>query len=392
MESKELVKTIAPRMIDLRRELHRRPELGKEEYTTTRLIKEELVREGIKILDYDLETGVIALVEGAEPGETVALRADIDALPLQEETGLEYASLIDGVMHACGHDLHTAIVLGAGIVLHRQRRHLKGRVALLFQPGEELLYGAKRIGESGVFKDLNIREIVGIHCTPGFKVGTVGIRYGQFMASSDAFSITVTGAGGHGAHPQLSVDPIVISAQIITALQTLISRETSPLDTLVISVCKIHGGTAFNIIPDQVVMEGTVRALSPQVQAGVEEMLTRISKGVAGSMQGDAEVAYQIGTQPLISDDAVVQRMEQALTESIGKENIHYIQEATTGSEDFSEYSKFAKIGYCRIGARGDDPRSAKPLHSSGVALDEGAIPVGMEFLATYAQNALNQG
>lgn len=382
---------IAREMVAFRHALHRRPELGGEEYQTTRSLIARLTQEGIEIVDCGLETGVLALVRGQKPGETIALRADIDALPLTEQTGVEFASETPGVMHACGHDFHTAIVLGAGIALQRMREELCGNVLLVFQPGEEVLLGARQIGDSGVLEKLNVKSMVGIHCTPGFRVGEVGIRRGQFMASSSEVIIKIKGRGGHGAHPQMAVDPVLVAGNIITSLQSLVSREISPLDTLVISICKMQAGDAFNIIPNEVTLEGTVRTLSEEVQQNIGPMIDRLCKGIAGAYRASAETEVIRGTVPLVCDSEVVDMLEKSLIRTIGQENIIHIQEATTGSEDFSEYGKHTKIAYCRIGARGENPLSHNSLHSPVIALDDGAVEVGINVLVGYCMTALNK-
>ena len=387
---KKQAEELAPELIEFRRQLHRFPELGCKEVETTKQIIDQLKRYEIEILDYQLETGAIAIVRGEKPGRTIAVRADIDALPLQELSGVDFASENSGTMHACGHDFHPTIILGAAKILNEAKNQLQGNVIFVFQPAEETLQGAKLIAKTSVFADQKVESILGIHCTPGFDTGVVGIKRGQFMASSSTLKITVKGESGHGANPHLCVDPVLIAGQIIVSLQSLVSRETSPLDTLVISICKISGGTAVNIIPEQVVLEGTVRTLSDTVLDGVEEMITRMAGIVAQAYRGSAEVELIKGTKPLMCDDEVVDDLEQSLFKSIGKQNIQYIQDATTGSEDFSEYSNHTKVAYCRIGARGEDERSHVPLHNAHIALDENVIEKGVNIVATYCLQAQN--
>lgn len=381
---KEDIDSILPYIIGFRRNLHKYPELGMQEQLTTRKIKNALEDNNVEILDYPLKTGAIAIIRGKNKGKTIALRGDIDALPLKEKSGVEYRSVNKGLMHACGHDFHTSIMLGTAMLMNKFRDKLYGNIIFVFQPGEEVLQGAKAICKTGVIEDYNIESILGIHCTPGFNIGEVGIRYGKFLASSSKLMIKVNGRSGHGAHPQNSIDPILIASHIIIGLQELVSRETSPLDSLVISICKISAGQAPNIIPDSVIMEGTVRTISNEMQDKIEDMINRIASNIAEAYRGSAEVNFNRGTIPLICDNDIVEILEKSLETSIGKGNIIKITEPTTGSEDFSEYSKYIKTAYCRIGARGEDERSSHVLHSSSIALDEGVIEKALNVTTNY--------
>lgn len=258
---KKLAKEIEQQLIFIRRELHQYPELSMEEFQTTRLIRGWLSEAGLSFMDLDLPVGVVAEVAGEKPGPTIALRADIDALPVTEETGLPFASRVPGKMHACGHDFHTAAMIGAAILLQRHAAHLKGRVRFLFQPGEERAEGARVLIEAGALN--GVSGILGMHNKPDLPVGTVGIRVGPLMASADRFEIRVKGRGGHGAIPERAVDPIVAASAVVTGLQTVVSRNISPLESAVVSVCRIQAGTTWNVIPDDAVLEGTVRTFHP---------------------------------------------------------------------------------------------------------------------------------
>lgn len=376
-------------LIEFRRELHAHPELSMEEYETTERIKRELNRHGIEILNYPLKTGVLAVIRGQNPGKTIALRADIDALPVQECSDVPFLSQNPGIMHACGHDFHVTNVLGAGILLQAQRERLKGNVLLVFQPAEEALHGSKTICATGVFEDMHVESILGMHVTPGFKVGEVGIRYGQFMASPATVCIEVIGKSGHSAHPQDSIDPVLPAAHIITALQSFVSREISPIDSAVISICEITAGSAPNIIPDRVMLKGSIRTLSNEMFDRVSKAVERISTNVAHAFRAEAKTSLIRGALPLICNDEAVAALEESLIKTIGNKNIIRIGEPTMGSEDFSEYSLHTKVVYCRIGARGADERSAKVLHSSGIALDENVIEVAVNVLANYCVDLL---
>lgn len=387
----ELDDLLKDKLIAFRRDLHAHPELGLHEYETTKKIKNVLNANGIEILDYPLETGVLAIIRGGKPGKTIALRADIDALAIEEQSGVPFSSLNPGVMHACGHDFHVTNLLGASILLQKNREILNGNVLLVFQPGEEGYNGSKIICDTGVFEDLNVQSILGTHITPGFKVGQAGIRYGQFMASSSVLHIEVKGKSGHAAHPQRGIDPVVPAAHIVTALQYFVSREIAPIgDSAVISICKVRAGSASNIIPDKVVLEGSVRTLTNEMYEYIGKAIERICTNVAKAFRTEAEVELRSGTRPLICNTDTVEGLEESLKGTIGAENIIKIGEPTMGSEDFSEYGQHTKIAYCRIGARGEDARSAVVLHNSHIALDEGVIKVAAEILANYCVDTLS--
>ena len=269
----ELIQQYTSDAIEIRRHIHRHPELSMEEKNTTEFISQQLLKYGIEISDIPFKSGVLGILKGGEDGHTILLRADIDALPMVEKSGLPFASENTGVCHSCGHDIHTTALLLAARVLSSLRDELKGTVLFLFQPAEERLSGSQMVIDSGVFEKYHPDFAVGLHCWPDIPAGTIGIRRGSFMASSDTVKLTIRGKGGHGAHPHKSIDPVMTSAYILTELQTIISRTIAPLDSAVLTIGKITGGTAANIIPDEVVMEGTVRTVSKETRALMEETL-----------------------------------------------------------------------------------------------------------------------
>ena len=269
----ELIQQYTDDAIEIRRHIHRHPELSMEEKNTTEFISQQLLKYGIEISDIPFKSGVLGILKGGENGHTILLRADIDALPMVEKSGLPFASENTGVCHSCGHDIHTTSLLLAARILSSLRDELKGTVLFLFQPAEERLSGSQMVIDSGVFEKYHPDFAVGLHCWPDIPAGTIGIRRGSFMASSDTVKLKIRGKGGHGAHPHKSIDPVMTSAYILTELQTIISRTIAPLDSAVLTIGKITGGTAANIIPDEVVMEGTVRTVSNETRALMEETL-----------------------------------------------------------------------------------------------------------------------
>ncbi len=358
--------------IEIRRQLHQNPEISNKEFETSALIKKILTENGIEIEDLGLETGVSAIIRGGKSGRTIGLRADIDALPMEEKSGLPFASKNLGVCHSCGHDINTAYLLLVGKVLQDCREELAGNVRLLFQPAEEIGKGAKDMIAKGVLtKEPAVDEIVGIHVDTMLPTGHVGLKKGSVNAGADIIDITVRGVGGHGARPAETVDPIVSAAYLITQLQTLISREISPLRPAVLSFGKIIGGTKSNIIPDTVVISGTLRTFDHETRAKIIEGIKRICKLQSESMRTTAEVVFDGAIAPLINDPDVIDKLEIAATETIGKERVIILDEPYPASDDFSEFlAKIPGVRYL-IGNRTSDPRTGLTLHSSNLIFDE---------------------
>lgn len=294
------------RLVEIRRHLHRHPELSGEEVETTAYITSLLKQAGVKITDSGLKTGVIAEVGGQRGGPVIALRADIDALPIQEETGLPYASLYPGRMHACGHDFHTAALLGAVYQLKEQESALSGTVRFLFQPAEEKAKGAQQIIAAGGLDQ--VRAVIGMHNKPDLPVGTLGIKAGPLMAAADGFAVSIRGFGSHAAVPEAGIDPIVAASHIVTALQSIVSRNVSSLGSAVISVTQIHSGNSWNIIPDTAVLEGTIRSFDGAVRSKVLKRFEEVVTGVAAALGAEASVRW-IGGPPPVINDALLARL-----------------------------------------------------------------------------------
>lgn len=391
MDTNTLVKQYSQDMVATRRHIHQYPELSNKEFKTTELIKEHLKACGAEIAEIGMKTGVVGLIRGGKPGKTVAIREDIDALPMKELTGVPYASEIDGICHSCGHDIHTTVLLYCATVLAEIKDELCGNVLLLFQPAEEVGSGAKQIVDCDFTKVAKPDVFIGLHCSPEFDAGSIGVKKGPANASSDFFSIKVCGKGGHGAHPENCIDPVVISGYIITQLQTLLSREIHPISPAVATIGMVNGGTAANIVPDFVELKGTLRTLTPEVRKQAQEAINRISKTCAAGMRGSAEVSWDLGMPPLVNDDSVIDRVIEAAEKTIGKDHIVTIQNPSLGSEDFSYLFPAFGIGaQFRLGSgNNEDPNTRHGLHNSKNVFDDSCIETGVEVLVQFTRDFL---
>jgi amidohydrolase len=382
MTSEWLVKEaeqLLPQLIHIRRELHSYPELSMEEYETTRKIRAYLEEQGIRTIPIDLPVGVLAEIEGSGPGPTIALRADLDALPVKEETGLPFASTIDGRMHACGHDFHTAAVLGAAILLQRNSERFHGRVRLIFQPAEEKGTGAMEMIKAGALD--GVQAIFGMHNKPELPVGTIGLSPGALMASVDGFGLKVTGKGGHAAIPERAIDPIVAASAIVGSLQTAVSRSISPFDRAVVSVCSFRSGSTWNVIPDDAILEGTIRTFNPTIRERLPQLIERISNGIASAYGAVAELRWHTGIPGVHNDPVMVQRVRQA-AEALQLT----IVEATpsTGGEDFAYYQTKVPGCFIWMGTSGTEE-----WHHPMFTLNEEALAPAASLFALTAIHAL---
>lgn len=367
------------RLVEVRQTLHRHPELSLEEHWTTAQIREWLSAAGIPVLPFDLPTGLIAEVRGAKPGPTVALRADIDALPVQEETGLHYASEIAGRMHACGHDFHTAVVLGAALVLQGLKDELAGTVRIFFQPAEENTHGARMLIGAGAME--GVQAVFGLHNKPDLAAGYVGVKPGPLMASADLIEITVTGKGGHAAIPNATIDPVVAGSAIVMALQTAVSRTVSPLEPAVVSIGSFQAGTAHNVIPSEALLRGTIRAFSPAVREQLRTLLTRMVREVAAGYGAAAEIRFVEGP-PAVTNDPSMADLVRRSAERLGLPVAEAAQ--TTGAEDFAEYQQLAPGCFVWLGTG-----TAEGWHHPKFMVDESMIHKGSALFAQVAVDAL---
>ncbi len=360
----------------MRRKLHRIPEKGFAEVETQRAIMDALDEIGIP---YTTErTWVIGLIEGAYPGDTVALRADMDALPITEPGECPFRSCHEGMMHACGHDAHMAIALGAAKVLHGLRDELHGRVKLLFQPAEETDGGAAPMVAAGAMENPHVDRVYGLHVMPYLPVGTVETRPGTLNASTDEIRLTIRGKSGHGAYPEQGVDAIVCAAQVVTALQSLVARNVSPLQSAVLTIGQISGGTAQNIICDAVTMRGTMRTANAALRAQMKRRVTDIATGVASAMGCEAEVNIVPGYAALVNDEKEAARVKRVASRLFGAE--HAVEKAapSMGGEDFSFFSDEAPGAFFHVGCARAEEVPAPPLHSKEFHLDEDCLTIGM--------------
>ena len=362
-------------------ELHMHPELSYEEYETTERIKRELAAAGVEILQIPLKTGVTAIVRGAKPGKTYGLRCDIDALPIAEETDLPYKSKTPGKMHACGHDFHTAAVFGAALLLQERKEELQGTVKILFQPAEESSHGAETVLETGVFSD--VTAIFGLHTAAYLPVGTLGIRAGSVMAAVDRFELNITGTGCHGGHPDEGVDTILVAASVIQAFQSIVGRNLNPFHTGVVSVTRINGGNTWNVIPDKVELEGTVRSMEKDDRIFIERRMREIAEHTAAAYGANAELLWYPGPPATVNEKAW-SAFAQKVAEESGFEVVP--QRNSTGGEDFAFYLE--KIPGCFINV---GTGVGYPNHHPKFYADEAALTPAAEYLEKLLVEALRQ-
>lgn len=360
-------------MIAWRRHLHAHPELSFQERETTRYVSERLAELDIAA-ERPCETGVVARLRGDLPGPTIALRADIDALPIQEQNDFAFASTAPGKMHACGHDGHTAIVLGVAKVLSRLRGSIAGEVRLLFQPAEEVIPGgARALLDAGALEGVD--RVVGLHLWSGFRTGLVSVRQGPIMASTDEFRLTVRGPGGHGAFPHQTPDSLVAAAAIVGQLQTVVSRRIDPLAPAVVTVGTFRGGTAFNIIPSEVSLTGTVRALDEDVRTRIQAELTRTVEHTALAHDVTVELEYKRGNPTVVNDAATTAVVNEAATAVMGEEAV-FAAEPAMGGDDFGFYSETIPSAYFWVGARNPDVGAEFPHHHPRFTVDEASLAI----------------
>lgn len=365
-------KKLSERLIKYRRELHENPELSLKEYETTKRIRKWLKEENIKILDLPLEVGVVAEIEGDYPGPTIALRSDIDALPIVEETGLDFASKNLGVMHACGHDFHTSSILGAAILINERKSELYGKVRIIFQPAEENAKGADIIIKAGALE--NVEAIFGMHNKPDLPVGTIGIKSGALMASVDRFEIDVIGVGGHAGIPDNSIDPIVVGSQIVSSLQTVVSRNLTPFSNVAISITRFQAGNTWNVIPSKAELEGTVRTFQNDVRDIIPNLMKRNVEGIASAFGAKVDFRWYPYAPSIYNHDKYTKVVTEAATE-LGYKVVEAKQSA--GGEDFALYQTKIPGYFVWMGVGG-----SKEWHHPSYNLNEEALIVAAKYFA----------
>ncbi|MBO8162168.1 MAG: amidohydrolase [Brevibacillus sp.] len=368
------------RLTEIRQQLHMYPELSFQEYKTCETVTACLTEWGIPYRRVG-ETGVVVEIVG-ERGEGLAigLRADMDALPIQEQTGLPFSSRHPGVMHACGHDGHTVILLGTARELFQRRRDLRGRVRCIFQPGEEANGAAKRLISQGVLDNPRLDVMLALHLWPHLPFGTVGVRYGAMTASCDDFTIEIVGRGGHGARPHQGVDAIAVAVQVLQAISFLVTKENNPTEPVIVHVGQIQGGEASNIIADRVILRGTVRAVAVETRQKVKERLVELVAGVARSHGARASVSYTDGIPPVINDERLTQCVEKSAQELLGIDAVHLLQAPSMGADDFGDFADLVPSTYFRLGIRKADT-PCYDLHHPQFSFDDAILPLGVKLL-----------
>ncbi|MDJ0705655.1 MAG: M20 family metallopeptidase [Leptolyngbyaceae cyanobacterium MO_188.B28] len=380
---KEIAENLAPRLIEIRRHLHSHPELSGQEYQTAAYAAGVMSSSGLHVQELVGKTGVVAELSGANLDlPALAIRTDMDALPITEGTGLEYASHKPGIMHACGHDVHTTIALGVAMVLAQLESTLAGTTRFLFQPAEETARGARWMIQDGVMQ--NVGAIFGLHVWPTIAAGSVGVRYGAMMAAADDLEITILGESGHGARPHEAIDAIWIASQVITTLQQAISRTHNPLRPMVLTIGQISGGRAPNVIADRVKLLGTVRSLHPETSKTLPDWIEKIVASVCHPHNAKYEMNYRRGTPTLMNDPGLTQIIERAATEAWGRDRVQLVHEPSLGAEDFSLYLDHAPGTMFRLGV-GFPDRPNYPLHHPQFEVDESALITGVVTMAYAA-------
>lgn len=384
----EHVAKVADAVVQWRRHLHANPELSFHEQQTAQFIYDTLSSFPHLELSRPTQTSVVARLRGGKPGGVLGIRADMDALPITEENDFDFKSTADGVMHACGHDGHTAMLLGTAKILSDLQAEVPGEIRFLFQHAEELFPGgAQELVDAGVLEGVD--EVIGIHLWAPLEVGKIGIRAGAMMAAPDTFAVTVVGQGGHAAQPNLTVDAVAIGAQIVTNLQHVVARNTDPLDPLVLSVTNFHAGTADNVIPGTAELSGTVRSFKAALRDEVPAQMERIVKGITSAHGASYKFSYEKGYRPVINDAQVAERLRDCLLAVFG-EDVVVEADQTMGGEDFSAYQVNTPGTFFFVGAGNSAKGITYPHHHARFTVDEEALPMGVKAFVSAAFS-LNQ-
>lgn len=390
---KDKAQEVKEEVIDFRRELHQNPELSYEESETAKRIVRELEKLPLDEIRTDIGGhGVVGVLKGKEEGKTLLLRADIDALPMTEDSGLDFCSTIPGVMHACGHDVHTAILLGAAKVLTEMKDKFSGNILFTFQPAEETPPegGAQKMIDDGLLEDPKVDAAFGLHVW-NEPVGKVAFRDGAMMAQSDRLFVTVKGKASHASQPENGADAIVAASHIITALQTVVSRNISPFMPLVITIGTIKGGDRYNVVSDKVKLEGTVRVFDKDLADSIPERLNNLIKPIAEALGCEAEVEIVRGYAITENDSDLFKIAQSALTKQLGEENVLIPELPASGGEDFSAYGKYVPSFYMWLGMESEMNKGRTTLHNPTVVMDEDSIPVGIESMVAFALEFLEK-
>jgi len=376
------------KLVDFRRDFHQYPELGLQEFNTAKKVERVLKGLGVETKMLVNGTGVRGFLKGSKPGRTIALRADLDALPVQEETDISYKSQNKGVMHACGHDAHMAMLLGAAMVLSEKVKGLKGNVVFIFQPAEEIGAGAKAMVEEGALEGVD--GIFALHVYSTLPFGTLNYNPGPLMAAGDFFDVKITGKGGHGGLPHLAVDPIVIAANAINALQTILSREMDPLESAVISICKMNAGEAYNVIPETATFGGTIRSHKPELREALPKRMKEMLDGVVSAMRGSYEFNLMSKFPATINDEEMTAFVAKVAKEILGGDKLSLLR-PLMGSEDFSFYLQKVPGTLVFLGVENKDKGIIYPQHHPKYNIDEDILPIGTALHVSVALEYLKR-
>lgn len=381
---------IKEELVEIRRDLHEHPETGFEEYRTSKVIKDFLSTNGIPYIEV-AKTGVCGIIKGTKEGKnkTIALRGDIDALPIQDMKTCEFKSKVDGKMHACGHDAHTTILMGAAKLLNEHKNEFSGTVKLLFEPAEETTGGAPDMITQGVLENPRVDCVLGLHVDEETECGTVKIKKGVVNAASNPFSIKITGQGGHGASPHTTVDPVVIASHIVIALQTVVSREIAPVNPAVITVGTLHAGTAQNIIPGEATLSGMIRTMTKEDRAFAIQRLNEIVNGIATMSRAKAEIKVDESYPCLYNNDENVDLITESASLVLGKENVLEQRAPKMGVESFAYFANERPSAFYFLGSGNKEKKTTEPAHSNLFNIDEDCLPIGVAIQADAAFNYL---
>lgn len=383
---------IKEELISIRRDLHEHPEVGFEEVRTSGIIKDFLTKEGIPYIELS-KTGVCGIITGEKDGskKTIALRADMDALPIQDMKSCSYSSKVEGKMHACGHDSHTTILLGVAKILNKHKNLFSGNVKLIFEPAEETVGGARYMIKENVLENPKVDCVLGLHVDESVKIGNIEIKKGVVNAASNPFSITITGQGGHGAAPHTTVDPVVVASHIVVALQSIVSREISPVNPAVITIGTIHGGTAQNIIPGEVKLSGIIRTMTKEDREFAINRLKEIVNGIALSSRAKAEIEIEESYPCLYNDDDMVDLVRDSSSSVLGGENVLEQKAPHMGVESFAYFAMEKPAAFYFLGSGNNDKKTTEPAHSNLFDIDEDCIPIGVAIQSLSAFNYLTK-
>jgi len=383
------VEEIQEDLVKWRRKIHQNPEIGFQEVDTSNFIAEKLEDFNIPY-ERVCKTGIVGLIKGGKPGETLAIRADIDALAMEEKNNVVYKSKNKQAMHACGHDGHTTILLGTAKVLSEMSENIEGNIKLLFQPAEEGPGGAKPMIEAGVLNDPEVNYMLALHINPDIEKNMVGIKEGKMMAAPDIFEITIKGKGAHGAHPEQGVDPISIGAQIVLGLQHIKSREFNAHRPLVISCGSFQAGSVFNVIPETARIKGTVRTFDDELRHKIKARIIEIVENITKAYKAEFSFNYDFRYPPLFNDNELTNLIKEVVKENLGEERLYQIEEPSMGGEDYAFFAQKVKSTYMLLGTRNEEKGIVNALHSPYFDIDEDILKQGVKLFVYGANKILN--